>query len=349
MARTPFTAGERPHRHGEIDLGAFALMALLFVAPVPALAQTTPASGPSPTPAAQVAAPQPIPKTFDPCGGPLELLNKLGNGTACVFVAGEAAITAQYASANIPVNSRISFNTAMGSSTLGFSGAERGFGYPGSVVYIGVLPRAQIAITPPSFVQVNGSTSLALAGSEVLTAGASDMKFEYKQLAYVDPSMFTMLAIDLAYDAPTGSPALRAAGPQYTINPIVTLSLPHNFGVTLAFPVNNFATTSAPVQRGWSFTPQIVPYWQSPGGTLLSVFVQHNFYPNVTPVGFSATQLIGRHLAISVTEGGFSYTTSASGPLGGLVTASSTAYPNLFSVGITYLFGHSDLPAPLQQ
>jgi len=329
----------------------------------------TPVPTPQPTPA-QTIAPRPepaapqIPPDFDPCGGPHELLNKIGNGTACVFVRGEAAITAQYGSANIPVNSQINFNGPIGSKSLGLSSAAHAFGYPASVVYIGVLPRAQISITPPSFVQINSSAAGTLTGNNVLAAGASDMKFEYKQLFYVNPMKFTMLAVDLAYKAPTGSPALRGSGPSYTIDPILTQPLPHNFGVTLAFPVNNFTVTNSPTctptpggivcvpggtQRGWSWTPQLVPYWTSPGGTLLAVFIQHDFHPSVTPVVFSAAQLFGRHFSVAVSEGGFNYSASATGPFQGLVNASATAYPSLFTASVNYLFGRSDLPAALQQ
>ena len=331
-----------------------AIVAVTFAALLSARAPASAGSAPGllaqtvPTPQSQ-ATPAAIPADFDPCGGPLELLNKLGNGTACVFVRGEAAVTAQYGSANIPSNTQINFDTPLGNRTVGLSSAAHAFGYPAPTIYIGVLPRSQIAITPPSFVQVNSELFGRLTGNNMLAGGATGMKFEYKQLAYLNPTKFTMVAIDLAYAAPTGSPAFRAAGPQYTINPIVTQPLPRNFGLTLAFPINNFAIMSAPAQRGWSVTPQIAPYWQSPGGTMLAVFAQHNFQPNVTPVAFSASQLLGRHLAISVAEGGLSYSRSGAGPVAGLVTATTTAYPSFFSVGLSYLFGRSDLPAALQQ
>ena len=304
----------------------------------------TPTPAPSPTTAPPPARP-PIPKNFDPCGGFLELPNKIGNGTACVFVSGEAAIAAQYGSVNIPANAQINFDTPLGSRSHGISTAAHGFGYPASVIYVGVGPRAQIVITPPSFVQINSSAAAALTGNQLLVAGATDMEFEYKQLVYVNLQNFTMLALDVAYDAPTGSPALRGAGPSYTFDPIVTLTLPHNYGVTLASPINSHTlVTSSGNQRGWAWTPQLVPYWESPGGTELAVAVQHNFSPNVTPVIFSASQLFGRHLMLSVAEGGFNYSASATGPFQGLVNASATAYPSLFTVSVNYLFGQSNVP-----
>ena len=178
------------------------------------------------------------------------------------------------------------------------------------------------------------------------------MSFEYKQLMYVNPSKFTMIGLDLAYKAPTGSQAFRGPGPEYTIDPIITQPLPHNFGLTIAFPTNNFTVSCfrcTNTQRGWSLSPQFVPYWESPGGTLLAVFVQHNFNPNTTPLAFSAGQLIGRHFELAVSEGGFVRTASATGPFQGVVNATATAYPSLFNVSANYLIGRSDLPAALQQ
>jgi hypothetical protein len=315
-------------------------------------ASPAPSSSPAPSHTAQPAAPPPIPKDFDPCGGPLELLNKIGRlTTPCVFVRGEAAISAGYGSANIPANTQINFDTPFGSRNLGLSTAAHAFGYPATTVYIGVLPRAQISIVPPSFVQVNSSAAAAITGNNVVAAGATDMTFDYKQLLYVNMQKFSMVAVDVSYHAPTGSPRLRGEGPSYTIDPIAEQPLPHNFGVELALPVTNSASAvpGGGTQRGWGFAPMIIPYWQSQGGTMLAVSVQHSFNPNATPVVFSAAQLFGRHLMLSVSEGGFTYATGFTGPLAGLVHTSTQAYPSLFTVGVSYLFGHSDLPAALQQ
>jgi hypothetical protein len=355
--------GYRRHAKPGVLFGGAVLMAVLLLCGR-AEADQTPAPSVSATPSAAPQAPPPIPKNFDPCGGPLELSNKLGNGTACVFVRGEVAVTAQYGSANLPANSQINFNTPRGSRSFGLSTAAHAFGYPASVIYVGIGSRAEIVVTPPSFVQVNSSASAALTGNNVLVAGAGDMQFQYKQLVWVDLAKFTMLAVDLNYKAPTGSPQLRGSGPSYTFNPIVTQPLPHNFGVTLAFPVTDSASTNAPtctratgqlvcmpgaIERGWSFSPQFIPYWESQGGTLIALMVQHNFHPSTTPVVFSAGQLIGRHFDVTISEGGFNYSASGSGPLNGLVNASSTAYPSLFSASVNYLFGSSNLPAALQQ
>lgn len=315
-----------------------------------AIAQATPSPAPAASPAAApAAAPPAIPKNFDPCGGFLELLNKIGNGTACVFVRGEGAVTAQYASAAIPVTANIAINGPSRSVAFARSVSANAFAYPTSTAYIGILPRAQIAITLPSFVQIDSGAPSTPNRSNVLAAGASGMKFEYKQLAYVNLQTFAMGAIDLQYSAPTGSPAFSGSGPSYTVMPIFTQPLPHNYGVTLAFPVNNVRTTGAPQSRGWKWSPQFVPYWESPGGTLVAFLFQHNFQPNVTPVVFSAGQLFGRHFEVSAEYGGFTYSASRNGAFSGLVNATASTNPSLFAVGINYLIGSSDLPAALQQ
>jgi len=325
-----------------------ALAALFFAAA--ARANAAPAPSPTATPAqppAAAAAPA-LPANFDPCGGPLELLNKIGNGTACVFVRGEGAIDAQYGSANVPASTAIEVTTPFGSRSIGLSTAAHGFAYPAPSVYVGVLPRAQIVISAPSFAQINSSAAAALTGSNVLAAGTTNMKFEFKDLAYVNPTKFTMLAFAFDYEAPTGSPVFSGSGPSYSIDPIITQPLPHNFGATLAFPVTNAVTgTFANAQRGWNWSPQFVPYWESPGGTLIAVVVEHNFNPSVTPVVFSAAQLFGRHFMLSVAEGGFSYSTSGNGLFLGIVHATVTAYPSLFTIGASYLIGQSNLPAGL--
>lgn len=337
-AATRLVPAMRSARGATTAIG-FLLTSLLVVSRSNAAQAPVPAA--SPTPSAPAKAAPAIPKDFDPCGGFLELLNKIGNGTACVFVRGEGAVTAQYSSATIPFNAEI---TAMG-STLNVAGDGHAFGLPGPVVYIGVAPRAQVVITPPSFVQASSPRLGTLA------AGTSNMSFEYKQLVFVNPVKFTMIALDLAYSPPTGSQAFRGPGPTYTIDPIITQPLPHNFGLTLAFPVKNFTVncflcTSS--QRGWSISPQVVPYWESPGGTLLALFVQHNFSPNTTPIAFSLGQLVGRHFEISATEGGFVRTATATGPFEGVVSATVRAHPSLFNVSANYLIGQSDLPAALQ-
>jgi hypothetical protein len=92
----------------------YAFAAIMAVTISTAWGATDPIAQASPTPivsphgaAPEEPAAPPLPKNFDPCGGPLELLNKIGNASACVFVLGEAALTLQYGSANFPANTQL--------------------------------------------------------------------------------------------------------------------------------------------------------------------------------------------------------------------------------------------------
>jgi hypothetical protein len=95
------------------------------------------------------------------------------------------------------------------------------------------------------------------------------------------------LLVPLIYQAPTGSSGLSEASPSYEINPLLNLALnkARSLGESLAFPVSNVpAQSSQPntSSRAWSFSPQAVTFWRSPGGTLLALIVQHNFAAGTT-------------------------------------------------------------------
>ncbi len=324
---------------------------LAALSPVTGWAQATPQPSSGAAQPAAATAPH-IPPNFDPCGGPLELLNKIGNQTPCVFVAGEAAISAQYGTAYVPVNSQINVNLPSGSRVANLSTAARAFGLPASTVYIGVLPRAEIIFTPPSFVQVNSLGPSRVLGNSPVVAGATDMTFQYKQLAYVNMKTFSLLGFDVAYHAPSGSPTLRAPGPSYSFTPLYLQPLPHNFGLMLTLPLSNVTVadhSTSETLRGWRLAPEALPYWESRGGTLLALLLEHNFQPNVTPVVFSAGQLFGRHFELEAAYGGFSRTVTTTAPFQGVVSATTTASPSLFTIGVNYVVGTSDLPAALQQ
>jgi hypothetical protein len=266
------------------------------------------------------------------------LLNKPGNVIPCPFVLGEAAVVTSYGWVNLPVHANI---TIPGIGTKGISASADGFFYPAATVYIGVSPAANIEITPPSFAQFNSSTGSLLA------AGATDMKFGYKQLFYFDPKEGTMFAGALTYKAPTGSAAFRGPGPAYGISAILSQPFTRTLGTSLVFAVNN-STLSTPVNgstRAWSFTPTLAPFWETRGGTLIGVFIEHSFNPNVTPIGVTFEQLFSRHFYISAEYGGFHYSVSDVGALNGVVNASATSNPSLFSIGAAYLIGQSDAPS----
>ena len=303
-----------------------------------------------PTQPAAAAAPH-IPPNFDPCGGPLELLNKIGNQTPCVFVAGEAAISGQYGTAYIPVNfadqRQSAVSVARGESIYrspcvwpaGFNRLHRCSPKSGDHIHATFVRSSELV--GPSRV----------LGNSPLVAGATDMTFQYKQLAYVNMKTFALLGFDVAYHAPSGSPALRAPGPSYSFTPLYLQPLPHNFGLMLTLPVSNVTVadrSTGGATRGWRLAPEVLPYWESRGGTLLALLVEHSFTPNVTPIVFSAGQLFGRHFELETLYGGYSRSVTTTAPFPGLISATTTASPSLFTIGVNYVIGTSNLPAALQ-
>jgi len=318
-----------------------------------------PAAADQPSPAASATpaaagsrseTPPAIPANFDPCGGPLELLNKLGNGTACVFVLGEAAANANYTTINVPANAVI---TGPLGRSITVSGQANAYSLPGSTIYVGVGPRSQFSYTPPTF------TSVGMRRGA--TQGGTDMTFAYKHLFLLNMEKFTMLGIDVGYTAPTAGAPFGAVGPKYTANPILTQPLPKNLGVTLAAPISNFSTSSTVCPaglrschgvigaRGWSWTPQFIPYWTSPGGTLVAALVEHGFNPDTWPAAVSIGQLISRHVEVYASYGGASANITTTGPVLGLFTSKINATPTAFTTGIAILAGESNLPEALIQ
>ena len=215
----------------------------------------------SPSPAPQAGAtPAPTSGRRDPCGGPQELLKKYLAASPCVFVAGQASLQATYATTSIPADVVLD----LGGSTLPARANRSAIGYPGALINIGISQNAQIAILPPSFSQLSSATRGTLA------AGATDMEFWYKQLVYVDPARGILGGLLLTYEAPTGSPGLAAPGPAYTINPLLNLATnrARTMGVSLAFPVSNFASASSSgVTRDLEF--------RSAGRSLLALAWRH--------------------------------------------------------------------------
>ena len=272
----------------------------------------------------------------DPCGGPQELLKKYLAASPCVFVAGQASLEATYATTSIPADVVLDLAGSTGPARANRSA----FAYPGALVNIGVSQNAQITILPPSFSQLSSGTRGTLA------AGSTDMEFWYKQLIYVDRAHGILGGLLLTYEAPTGSPGLAAPGPAYAINPLLNVATnrARTMGVSLAFPVSNFAkTSSAGIARAWSFAPQAVPFWRSPGGTLLALVVSHDFATNATPLLLNTAQLVTRQFQFQATYGGVNSVVDLANPLAGVARAQGTSYSRTLTVGASYMFGTSDL------
>jgi hypothetical protein len=271
------------------------------------------------------------PARRDPCGGAQELLKKYLAASPCVFVAGEASVQATYATTKIPAG--VSLST--GAANVAVSGTRWALGYPGTLVNIGITHNAQIAFIPPSFSTVTSARGVTLA------AGSTDMEFWYKQLMYVDGARGILGGVLLIYAAPTGSAGLTAPGPEYTINPLLNIATnkARNMGVSLAFPVVNASTSSMPNHRTWSFIPQAVPYWRSPGGTLLALVVSHNFASNVTPLLINSAQLVAHHFQLQATYGGVNTPLDFTNPVEGVARATGTSYSRTLTFGASYMVG----------
>jgi hypothetical protein len=293
------------------------------------------APSPSPPPQPRATPLSATAKKRDPCGGPQELLKKYLAASPCVFVLGQASLQATYATTSVPAN--VTLDLAGTSARVRTS--RSGFGYPGAMLNIGVTGDAQITILPPSFSQ------LSSAAQGTLASGATDMEFWYKQLVYVDSSRGILGGLLLTYEAPTGTPGLAAPGPGYTVNPLLNLATnrARTMGVSLAFPVSNFAVpSSSGAKRSWSFVPQAVPFWRSPGGTLLALVVSHNFTTGTTPLLLNTAQLITRHVQFQATYGGVNSPVDIANPLEGVVRVQGTSYSRTLTIGGSYMLGSSD-------
>jgi hypothetical protein len=297
-----------------------------------ALAGLIAQAAPSPVPHASATAPPP--RRFDPCGGSQELLKKYLAASPCVFVAGQGSVQMTYGGTNAPADALLIGGVQM----IGMSGYRHAFSYPAPLLNIGVTSNSQITILLPSFSQVNS----ALAGTVV--AGTADMEFSYKNLAYVNAARGILGGVLLTYAAPTGSPGLVAPGPAYAFNPLLNIALnkARSIGVSLAFPITDAPASGT--ERTWSFAPQAVPYWRSPGGTLLALVVRHDFSSSATSLTINTAQLLTRQLQLQATYGGVNTSIDIANPVEGFAHATGTAYPRSFTLGFSYMFGSSELP-----
>jgi hypothetical protein len=99
-------------------------------------------------------------------------------------------------------------------------------------------------------------------------------------------------------------------------------------------------------QRRTTFTPTLIPYWSSPGGTLLGVVGSHSFQPNVTTVAGVVEQQFGRHWLVSVAYGGNGLGDEVPGPLRGLIPIQVSGSPQVFAANIYWMIGNSVAPNP---
>ena len=284
----------------------------------------------TPTPApASVRAPE----RADPCGGAQELLKKYLSASPCVFVAGQVSVQMTYSEANVP--EVLSHSTD--AKTTMFTISTHAFGYPGTLLHVGISPTSQVTIALPSFSQISGTQNGVAVGTD-------DMEFRYKQLIYSNPKGGILGGVLATYQAPTGSAALAAAAPSYEINPLLNVALnkARSIGENLSFPVTNAPSAQPAGSRSWTFAPQAVSFWRSPGGTLLAVVAQYGFSSNTLYLTLNTAQLIARNFQIQGTYGGNNAPVDYVNPVQDVPYAAGVAYSRSFTVGFSYLMGYSE-------
>ena len=238
-----------------------------------------------------------------------------------------------YSGTNVP---EVLSHTAAGKTTT-FAISSHAFGYPGALLHVGVSPTSQITIVLPSFSQISSTQNGTVAGTD-------DMEFRYKQLVYSNPKGGILGGVLATYQAPTGSPALTAPGPSYEINPLLNIALnqKRSIGENLSFPVTNSPSAQPGGARMWSFAPQAVTFWRSPGGTLLAVVAQYGFSSNTLYLTLNTAQLISRNFQIQGTYGGNNAPVDYVNPVQDVPHALGTAYSRSFTIGFSYLMGYSE-------
>jgi hypothetical protein len=148
------------------------------------------------------------------------------------------------------------------------------------------------------------------------------------------------------YQAPTGSPVLTAPGPAYEINPLLNIALnkARSIGENLSFPVKNTPPAEGSGgSRAWSFAPQAVTFWRSPGGTLLAAVFQYGFSTNTLYFTINTAQLLTRNFQLQATYGGNSAPVDYVNPVED-IHGTGTAYSRSYTIGVNYLIGRSELP-----
>lgn len=329
---------------------AMAAMALPLV-PSMSSAQTTPEPSPSAAPtvnasATPASAAQPVwhnpPNTnlsiVDPCGGPKELLNKFGP-TPCVYVAGEAMVSAGFANINTHGALQISGNGPLGLSTsLPISGNANV--YPSLLIAFGVSANSQLQFTLPSAVQVNTQRFGTFSAT-------SDPSINYTQRVFFSPTKYTQLAVDLGYTPPVEGGGINSPGPTYQIQ--LDLAQPLNANVTIGpwwtFKNAQSSGLTQTTQRVWSDPLGIYIAW-SPANSTFEIIplVYHDFNPNRTTIAGQVVQLLSRHLSLAVTYGGAESASQSNGPFAQAFSFAANSSPRVFAANIYYLINESNLP-----
>ena len=196
--------------------------------------------------AARADQPPALPANFDPCGGPQEILNKFGV-TPCVVVGGEAMLSAGYLSAKVNGNIQVGSIATLPAAALVRS-------YPQALATVGLGPRTDVEFTLPSYTRVD------TARFPLLLGGDTDFQVGFKQRVAFDPVHGTLASVAASVEFPTGSPALRAAGPSYNVQLLGLYALPRRFGLIYDMQLTN-ADAKATQERNTSLSLTVIPYY----------------------------------------------------------------------------------------
>ena len=266
---------------------AFACGALLAALAVARAGAADEVASPSPSspPAAASAG---FPKNFDPCGGPQELLKKSGI-SPCVAFPGEAIVGGGYTSANVngsitPIGAPIVIPAKVNAELQ-----------PQSSIIAGIAPYLELAIVPPSYLQVTNPKQ------GTLLSGDADVSFSAQWLFSRDLKNHILTSIGAGVEFPTGSPALAAPAPVYSLQMIGSKGLPDGFGLTYALTAKNFQQDGS---RTTTLSPTLLGTYLSPGSFLIAAGAI--VLPNgKIPPFVQASQLLGRHVQVNLLYAGF--------------------------------------------
>ncbi len=215
---------------------------------------------------AQQAAPQ-LPKDVDPCGGPSEIINKLGP-TPCNAVPGQTIISTTYT--NTSATGRI--NLPRFAPTIGGHIVE----YPTPVVLIGVSPTIQFEFTPPSV----GTITSGRVGQ---ITGNTDTTYGFQKRLPINMNSHMLTAYGASVTFPTGTPPFQGNSPSYQAWAALLQPLPLHLSLSAEARVQYKSGTnsSGKAQRFWAFLPTLVFGYVSRGGT--GLFVQAEFPSLIAP------------------------------------------------------------------
>ena len=242
---------------------------------------------------AEQAAPQ-LPKDVDPCGGPSEIINKLGP-TPCTAVLGQVIISTTYGNTSVTGN----ISLPRFAPTVGGHIVE----YPTPLVFVGVSPTIQIELTPPSVATVSSGKFGQLTGN-------TDTTYGFQKRLPINLNSHALTAYGASVTLPTGTPPFQGNGPSDQAWTVLLQPLPSHLSLSaeVRFQYKSGTNSSGQAQRFWVVLPTVVFGYVSRGAT--GVFVQAEFPSQIAPqtggspiIIAAAEQQFGAHVMLEAYYG----------------------------------------------